>query len=170
LSFALQSRNQRRKHGRRDERARRRRVKEKCRKMDGDSSGSNSDSDSDSSDSDSSKGEVDRDDQDEEEDVEVQPCQMFCFVDLRCLPEKNDREDTQPGIHALVKMASEVTTKKEQSRSDLLVPFTKTERIHLVEVGKIREPICMIPDIANKDKFSYFTVIRKKHWAQGFKE
>jgi hypothetical protein len=95
---------------------------------------------------------------------------MFCFVDLRCLPENDDPDATQPGIYALVEMASEVTTKKEMSRSDLLVPFMKTEKVHLVEVGKIREPICMIPDIANKDMFHYFAVIRKKYWAQGFEE
>jgi hypothetical protein len=46
----------------------------------------------------------------------------------------------------------------------------KSETIHLVEVGKISEPICMIPDLAHKDKFRYFAVIRKKYWAQGFKE
>jgi hypothetical protein len=67
-------------------------------------------------------------------------------------------------------MASEVTTKKEMSRSDLFVPVTKTAKIHLVEVDKIREPIYMIPDIANKDKFCCFAVIRKKYWAQGFEE
>ena len=115
------------------------------------------------------------------------PCQIWCFVTLRGLPESDagDSDDEATGIkyggiylenltYAVVECGRWDTNEQEITMCDLFQPFFKDlaaggrRRFYLADVGAIVAPMCVVPDIGCKGGNRYFDVKGRSEWVELF--
>ena len=104
------------------------------------------------------------------------PCQIWCFLDLRDIPEGLEWE---PGIYAVCETASRNRNREETALSRLFQPYKKdihedgnyvARVFHMVDVEAFASPACLIPDIGNLDDTALLRLKPRREWAEMFVE
>ena len=104
------------------------------------------------------------------------PCQIWCFLDLRDIPEGLEWE---PGIYAVCETASRNRNREETALSRLFEPYKKdihedgnyvARVFHVVDVEAFASPACLIPDIGNLDDTALLRLKPRREWAEMFVE
>ena len=103
--------------------------------------------------------------------------QMKCFIDLRSLPEGNDK--MEPGIYIMMEIATKNAEPDEQQRSDLFEPWLKKPsdlgpgwdqhcQLELVHIDNLRLPAVVVPDLANQNNRAYLRMVPIWQWEHMF--
>ena len=110
----------------------------------------------------------------------AQPCQIWCFLDLSCLPShasvQLDGVTIKAGVYAVVESAEFITNPDQTFPSRLFVPckkegqvletgYIQQRRFYLADVEAFEAPACVIPDIGNEDILQYLWVRPRQEWA-----
>ena len=110
-----------------------------------------------------------------------QPCQIWCFIDLRRVPhgfgKTVDGVRVQKGVFAVVESAD---YEQMAGNSDLFIPCIKECRqldnsgniakrqFYLADVEAFLHPVTVIPDVGSENKLRYLQVKARKEWADCF--
>ena len=105
------------------------------------------------------------------------PCQIRCFVDMRCLSLLAAQETQyKPCVYAVVEPTAPDENILEQRRSAIWKPHVKKahslvpneNQTLILPVSRIVEPAALIPDHGNLNKRAYLRLTRRKYWAELF--
>ena len=118
----------------------------------------------------------------------AQPCQIWCFLDLRSLPRNAtvtvDDIKVQRGVYAVVESADfeEEDAEEEDPWKSILFQGCRKEckflnnnlkcvgerQFYLADVEAFVDPVCVIPDVGNSDIMRYLMLKPRTDWAQLF--
>ena len=110
-------------------------------------------------------------------DEAVLPGHIKAFVDLRSMDMEGNRTKYQATIHLIVETVKLNMDQNEQEiRSELFTPYLKCKRriqgsqqwersIQVWPIDKLIGPVCVIPDVGNKNKNAFLMVRPMKDWA-----
>jgi hypothetical protein len=106
--------------------------------------------------------------------------QIWCFLDLRDLPQVADDSLPEPAVYAVVEYAEISTNTQELEMSDLFVPYIKTmtrrpdgsleRKFYLCDVESFDSPACLIPDIGNENQAAFLRLLPKSDWSDQFED
>lgn len=111
------------------------------------------------------------------------PAKIWCFLDLRAMPDGVEHQVTEEimlgkNVYAVIESADVV--EEEEPLSDIWTPLQLevnsvdddgelTERkFYVVDVETIVDPICVIPDVGSTPKHCYLQMKPRAEWANDF--
>ena len=110
----------------------------------------------------------------------ILPVHLWCFLDLRMVPEGSTDVVKEPGIYAICELTERSKIASELEMSDLFVPLRKKvgkkvdgkykRDFKFVDVEYFHSPTCVIPDISNTSKTAYLQLEPKSEWVRKFEE
>ena len=98
----------------------------------------------------------------------VKPVQICCFIDLEDLPVRTN--GFSRGVYALVQVAEEAKNDPQRDWSSLLVLYFKQTSYKIIPVSRLIGPVCMVPDLSNRNTHAYFALRSKNDWAELFED
>ena len=113
------------------------------------------------------------------------PAKIWCFLDLRELPEDVEVEVTEQkwkldsGVHVIIESAEYIEEEDPMSDIWTLVQLETEEideqtgmvtgrKFYLVHVDTIKDPLCAIPNIGAKPACQYLLMKPRVEWADDF--